>query len=303
MISGLGYNQRDVQKCQINGLVYVPFTGRCERPDIARQIIAAAEKHGLGFLADENGYLSNQSGGSEDWGGYFFDPFGNYFEYDWFTGNPSDYYQGLDYGYWVGADGTLYTLNPDAASNDFSFANPNPPITGSSTPSVSTTGVSTFPEIMSGEVPDDAVIFPGYCKGGTYHPLPSEGDPLSCVPFPNDDATKKKQAAIQRQGRQQQARQQQKQQQQASQTCPKDPQGRAVWRNPATQKCELVPQCPSGQTFDQVTRRCLTAAQRNELYGNQSNWLWWIVGGVLFLLYVGNRRGGESSTPWRRKRL
>lgn len=129
---------------------------------------------------------------------------------------------------------------------------------------------------------------PGYCPRGTYHP---QNDPFACVPFPNDPAGKK-QAQQQRQQQQRQAQQARRAQQQQDKKCPKDPQGRPVWRNPQTGKCELVPQCPPGAKFDSLTKRCLTAAQAKEVYGDDSNlWLWLLAGGAVLLIATRDRGG------------
>lgn len=142
---------------------------------------------------------------------------------------------------------------------------------------------------FGGSVDPGAPQLPGYCPQGTYHP---QNDPFTCVPFPENDSTAKKRAQQQQQARQQAASALRKAQQQADKQCPKDPQGRPVWRNPQTGKCELVPQCPQGTKFDSTTRRCLTPAQAKQLYGDNS-WLWWllIAAGVLV---VATRDGGGS---------
>lgn len=132
---------------------------------------------------------------------------------------------------------------------------------------------------------------PGYCPRGTYHPV---NDPMACVPFPPSDPNAKKQQQQQQKAQQQAAQALRRAQQQADKQCPKDPQGRPVWRNPQTGKCELVPTCPQGTKFDSATRRCLTAAQAKELYGD-NNWLLWllIALGVVVIANSGSDGGGR----------
>lgn len=129
---------------------------------------------------------------------------------------------------------------------------------------------------------------PGYCPRGTYHP---QNDPYACVPFPNDPAGRK-QAQQQRRQQQNAAQQARRQQQQQNKQCPKDPQGRPVWRNPQTGKCEIVPQCPPNTKFDSLTKRCLTAAQAKEVYGDDNNlWLWLLAGGAVLLIATRDKGG------------
>lgn len=144
---------------------------------------------------------------------------------------------------------------------------------------------------FGGSIDPGTQQLPGYCPRGTYHPV---DDPFNCVPFPETDQTAKKRAQQQQQARQQAANALRKAQQQADRQCPKDPQGRAVWRNPQTGKCELVPQCPQGTKFDPATRRCLTTAQAKEIYGD-NNWLLWllIAAGVLVVANSGSDSGGR----------
>jgi len=137
----------------------------------------------------------------------------------------------------------------------------------------------------------DSPALPGYCQKGSYHPI---NDPFACVPFPNDDATKRKQATVQRQGAQQQARQKRVQQQAANKTCPKN-----TWRNPKTNNCEPIPKCAPGTKFDQVSAQCLKSSDLRNLYGQQGSWLWWIVGGVVFFVLISRK---NDSPKLRRKR-
>lgn len=132
---------------------------------------------------------------------------------------------------------------------------------------------------------------PGYCPKGTYHP---QNDPYACVPFPPGDPSAKKRADQQRKAMQAAASAARKAQQQQDKQCPKDPQGRKVWRNPQTGKCELVPPCPQqGQKFDPTTRRCLTPEQAKELYGS-NNWLLWLLIAAGVIVIASNRGGGGS---------
>ena len=132
----------------------------------------------------------------------------------------------------------------------------------------------------------DGSTLPGYCPRGTYHPA---NDPYACVPFPPNDPNAKKQASAQQKAQQAAANAAKKAQQQQDKACPRDPQGRPVWRNPKTGKCELVPKCPAGYAFDTTTGRCLTKAQAKELYGDNS-WIWWVVGIGLVVVASGRRK-------------
>jgi len=134
----------------------------------------------------------------------------------------------------------------------------------------------------------DGSMLPGYCPKGTYHPV---NNPTACVPFPADDPNAKRQAQQQRKAQQQAAQAARKAQQQRDKTCPRDPQGRPVWKNPATGKCELVPQCPQGSKFDSTTKRCLNANELKQVYGD-TNWLLWILLGGSALLLLSNRDSG-----------
>ena len=132
---------------------------------------------------------------------------------------------------------------------------------------------------------------PGYCPQGQYHPL---NDPFACVPFPPNDPNAKKQASQQQRAQQQAANAAKKAQRQQDKTCPKHPQGLPVWKNPATGKCEVMPQCPQGAKFDSATRRCLTAAQAKELYGDNNWWIWLLIAaGALVVVNSGSSSGGR----------
>lgn len=289
-------------------------------PTVARAIATGAafetgkqlaHRRGLGFLQVEGG-----ADDATDWGGYNFDPFGNYFEYDWFDfnsggGGGGDYWPSFDPftlpelnapnqsasgnedRYWFDWGQYLSDwLSGNVLSLD-TYAQGN----GGRTPYGS--GGSNFPDWLPGPGPasidpqygpaGNGAGLPGYCPQGQYHPL---NDPYACVPFPAD-AQGKKQAQQQQKAQQQAAQQARKAQQQQSQTCPKDPQGRPVWKNPATGKCELIPTCPQGQKFDQVTRRCLTQSQLSQMYGS-SNWLLWLlIGGGALVLLSNSGSGGR----------
>lgn len=310
MNNGLGYKYNEAAKCRQHGLVFVPFNGRCETPEVAALIIRKAQNKGLGFLSP---------GGDDSTDDYSFDEWNDYGYDDW-----------LYYDYFSSGGGLL----PDLPIQDINYPTPLPgpgisagspfqdiadylsnwfygliPTIQSDAPyrTGSTTAPTNIPDYGSspnypgnpgqGTATDNLqTALPGYCPGGTYHPL---NDPYACVPFPTDDATKKAQAKIQRKGQQQQARQKRQAQQQANKSCPKDKQNRPVWRNPKTGQCELVPVCGPGQSFDQVTGRCLTSAQKNELYGSSGNWIWWIIGGVVFVMLATHK---SEQKPMRRKR-
>lgn len=267
---------------------------------------AAARRNGLGFLQWDDPtdwgnnwdwWFGNDGGGSNnDWGGYFFDDYGNYYEYDWFNagGGPEDYYSGLDYGFYTVGD-TTYTFDPD------NFAQPNYPsyrdITGNLDYQNSLwdwlTNLGPGPAQLDPQYGPAGTgqELPGYCPKGTYHPV---NEPMACVPFPPNDPNAKKQASAQQKAQQAAANAAKKAQQQQDKACPKHPQGLPVWRNPQTGKCEVVPQCPQGAKFDSTTRRCLTPAQAKELYGD-NNWLWWLLigGGALLLVTRNNSSGGR----------
>lgn len=299
------------QICKQNGLVYVPTTGRCETPYLANRLASVAKRHGVGFIA-----IGGEDQSADDEYFYWFDP------EDYAYGGGGDSFN--DYSFLPVVTTNYPTPLPDAgpsAGNPFELvaewlsnlisgnydtgygSAPSPVSTGNNSTGI-IPSIDYGQVVSTGSVVSDSEIaqtLPGYCPQGTYHPL---DNPLSCVSFPADDATKKRQAATQRQGQQQQARAQRKTQQQASATCPKDPLGRAVWRNPKTGKCELVPICPAGSSFDQVTGRCLTATQASALYG-QSNlsWLWWVVGGILVVLVVRSSSNRSDYQPARRRRV
>lgn len=262
----------------------------------------ARRNNGLGFNADWIG---------ED---YFYDDFGNYFEWSWFDmGGGGGDWPSFDWMDWSFAP---VDNNPSGNSDRYDFDwgqywsdffSGNLETINTAAPAPLPRGFDPFPlpDLQSyrdiwpwlddrGPGPaqlDPSAVpqLPGYCPRGTYHP---QNDPFACVPFPPDDSAAKKRAEQQKKAQQQAASALRKAQQQADRQCPKDPQGRPVWRNPQTGKCELVPQCPQGTKFDSTTRRCLTPAQAKQLYGDNS-WLWWllIAAGVLV---VATRDGGGS---------
>jgi hypothetical protein len=148
---------------------------------------------------------------------------------------------------------------------------------GSDPGMVPTTGDPTAPPL------------PGYCPQGTYHPV---NDPYACVPFPPEDPAAKKAAQQQKAAAQKAAQALRAAQQKKDQLC-KDPQGRPVWLNPQTNKCELKPPCAKGMKFDSTTQRCLTPQQIKELYGDDKDWLWWVLGGGAALLILTRNNGGN----------
>lgn len=282
-----------------------------------------ARRNGLGFAAGEYG-------GGED---YFFDPFGNYWEYSWFDniggGGGGDYYYGdlpfYETPAWPGL-GPAPDPSAHEARVDFNnlwdeyFANwfsgnvdtIDTFAQGINQPSYrDVTGDLDYqPGIWDwlnnlgpGPASPDPQYgpagtgqgLPGYCPRGTYHPV---NDPFACVPFPPNDLSAKKQANAQQKAQQAAANAAKKAQQAQDKQCPKDPQNRPVWKNPATGKCELAPVCPPGAKFDSTTKRCLTAAQAKELYGD-NNWLMWllIAAGVLVIV----KSGGGNSGGGRRR--
>lgn len=299
---------RDIPDCQAFGLRWSGLTQRCENENTRRRLESAARQTGLGFAAGE-------SGDYDDWAGYFFDDWGNYWEYDWFSGGGGGDYYPMDLPFFDIPDFPIMLPEPgisagspfDALSEYLSnwlaglvdvnyTADPYALPQGQGDyrlPNFEPYG-DISPVLYPGQGPaeiDLSDVLPGYCPRGTYHPI---NDPMACVPFPPADTAAKRRAAAQQKQQQQAMQQRRKQQQQQSAQCPRDPQKRPVWRNPKTQKCELVPTCPAGSRFDQVTGRCLTTSQLNAAYGN-NNWLWLLLGGGMLLLVMtrDNRSGGR----------
>lgn len=299
---------RDIPDCQTFGLQWSGLTQRCENEQTRQRLEKAAKQMGLGFAA---------SSSNDDY--YFYDDFGNYWEYGWFD----DYFMG-------GGGGDYYPIDlPFFDTPDFPILLPEPGISAgnpfegwdnylsnwlaglvdvinTADPYALPQGQGDYrlpefepygdisPVLYPGPGPaeiDLSDVLPGYCPRGTYHPI---SDPMACVPFPASDATAKRRANQQQQQQQQAMRQRRQQQQQQNKQCPRDPQNRPVWRNPKTGKCEIVPSCPQGSRFDQVTGRCLTANQLNAAYGS-NNWLWLLLGGGALLLFLtrDNNRSGR----------
>lgn len=263
-------------------------------------------QNGLGFAAG-----NYESGG----GDYFIDDYGFIWEADWFDPLDWSYFTGgggggdfqsylLDYS----EPGMNYATDPFSTTPDFSdwinyylygpdaflqTSEPAPLPRGFDPfplpPFESYRDIWPWPDRGPGPAELDlpAPPLPGYCPRGTYHPV---NDPMACVPFPADNNEAKKRAQQQQKAQQQAAQAMRRAQQQQDRGCPKDPQGRPVWKNPQTGKCELRPPCPQGQKFDSTTRRCLTPAQAKELYGD-NNWLLWllIAAGVVI---IATRDGG-----------
>jgi len=256
-----------------------------------------ARRSGLGFAAGESGgdeygdydYLFDYGGNydgvgaeGENWGGWFEDQFGNYWEYDWFNLPVDDTLRAetlsIDtFAPFKQPDYRDITGELDYRDNIWDWLTKLGPSPAQPVPQYGPAGTGQG--------------LPGYCPRGTYHPI---NDPFACVPFPANDPNAKKQASSQQKTQQAAANAAKKAQQAQDKACPKDPQGRAVWRNPQTGKCELVPQCPPGAKFDSATKRCLTAAQAKELYGESNWWLWLLLGaGALVVISSGNNGGGR----------
>ena len=290
--------------------------------ETGRQV--ARRGQGVGFLQYQGENGGNDWDSFWDWGfeydSYGFDPYGydrgygggDYYDYGGLpfvsTPDPFSYFPtpGIDAGspYDLQAE-YLYNsiFNPWAIDQGYGFA-PSPDNSGGGSswdagafwdwvkgllvpsPTPSTDWQGPYPNADYGS-PD--VPLPGYCPQGTYHP---QNDPFSCVPFPNEPAAKK-QAQQQRQQQQKSAAVARAAQKKQDQACPKDTQGRPVWRNPQTGKCELVPQCPQGSKFDSLTKRCLTAAQAKDIYGSDNNWLLWLLAGGAVLLIATRDKGGR----------
>ena len=272
---------------------------------------AVRNRNGLGFAAgDYNG------------GDYFYDDFGNYWEWSWFDtggyGGGGGDWPFFDWIDWQGfapvesspaGNESRYDFDWDQYWRDWfsgdletiNTAAPSPLPRGFdpfALPSLeSYRDIWPWPDRGPAPIaidPSATPQLPGYCPRGTYHPV---NDPTSCVPFPPNDPNAKRQQQQQQKAQQQAAQALRRAQQQADKQCPKDPQNRPVWRNPQTGKCELVPTCPQGTKFDSTTRRCLTTAQAKELYGD-NNWLLWllIAAGVLVIA-----NSGDSSEGRRRR--
>ncbi|MFN0108542.1 MAG: hypothetical protein ACKVZH_06775 [Blastocatellia bacterium] len=269
---------------------------------------AAARRNGLGFAQGD--YYD-----FDGWGGYGFDDWGNYYEYDWFSGGGGDYYDGgwpsfepftvpdltspispsanderywFDWGSYLSdwLSGNVDRVDTYAQGSRDPFGSGSWPGTPDWLPGIGPGPAQVDP--LYGPAGDGSRL-PGYCPQGTYHPV---SDPFACVPFPPNDPNAKRPAQQQRNNAQQAAQAARKAQQQADKQCPKDPQGRPVWRNPQTGKCELAPACPPGAKFDSASRRCLTPAQAKELYGESNWWIWALIGGGALLLM--NRDSGGS---------
>lgn len=257
----------------------------------------------LGFLqwdddADSGpDFYPYESGGGNDWGGYFFDDFGNYYEYDWFNaGGPSDYYQGLDYGFYqvdTGEDFNVYYL--DQYANQFAPGNTPGPMTGSGwswdwaldlvnswfTPPFG--GAPTYAqavEATTGYPPCDG-IWQGVMRNGV--------STVECVPPPPPRSTQPKKNSPIKTAAQKAAAQARNAQKKQDSRCQKDPQGRPVWFNPQSGKCELVPPCAPGLKFDSALRRCLTPQEIKDIYGDNS-WIWWALGIGLVVVASGRRK-------------
>jgi hypothetical protein len=273
---------------------------------IANASASGFQRRGLGFLQTDS------DNGAEDWGGFFYDDFGNYWEYDWFNANDGggslpffDFTSPFidnspttvsasanEDRYWFDWGQYLSDwLNGNVLSIDtYGQRAGQQPYGGDS-------GFSWPDGIGPGPAPLDPQYgpagtgqgLPGYCPQGTYHPL---NDPFACVPFPPNDPKAKRQAQQQQKAAQNAANAAKKAQQQKDKQCPRDPQGRPVWFNPQTGKCELVPQCAPGSKFDSTARRCLTANELKQLYGD-SNWLIWLLIGGGTLLLLSNRDSGR----------
>lgn len=273
---------------------------------------AVARRNGMGFLQfDDEEYADDYFYPYESGGGYDFG--GSGWDY-WFGGSGGD-----SYDVWPSFDPiALPDLGPAPTTGwwqDFyDLFNPDPDVP---TISINTVEPGQWPDYrtITGDLDyrpsiwdwlndlgpgpasmdpqygpaGDGSTLPGYCPKGTYHPV---NDPYACVPFPADNTAAKKQAAQQKKAQQSAANAMKAAQKKQDQSCPKHPQGLPVWKNPQTGKCEVVPQCPQGAKFDSATRRCLSAAQAKELYGDNS-WLWWLIGGGAVFLLATRDSGGR----------
>jgi len=280
-----------------------------------------ARRNGLGFTQGDSG--------AEDYGGdYFFDDFGNYWEYDWFNTGGGDYYGG-GLPYYDTPDWTGFGPAPSPSGNDYRYdfdwgqylsdwlsgnvesINTFAQAPGQQPSYRDITGNLDYQnslwDWLTNLGPGPAPLDPQYgpagtgqglpkpCYGPTYHPYPI-GHPQQdlCVPYPENAPSAKKQVNAEKKAQQAALSAAKKAQQAADRACPKDPQGRPVWHNPTTNKCELVPPCTTpGTKFDSTTKRCLTAAQAKELYGD-NNWLLWllIAAGALVIINSGGGSGG-----------
>lgn len=275
---------------------------------------------GLGFLESEDYYYEDAAGNwyyQDSYGSYWGDSYGNYWDsfgdggyyYDPYSYDlpysPADFSLPLDQ-----SAGSGYYTDPYGPTSfgslwDYinSFVQVDSPGVNTSTNQGGLIPYDPYSQIqegldwwaaLTGSQSTDAngssnPALPGYCPQGTYHPI---DNPMACVPFPPNDPNAKKQAQQQKKAAQQAASQARAAQKKQDQSCPKDSQGRLVWKNPQTGKCELVPTCPQGTKFDSNTRRCLTPAQEKDLYGD-NNWIWWLLGA--FGLALAARGGAEYS--------
>lgn len=283
-------------------------------PQLMRAVVAntAAEagrqlaNNGLGFLQ-----IEGEDSGTDDvyYGSdYFYDDFGNYWQYDWFDGGGLDpFWQQVqdEYDYQQNlAQGNVYTINQDAP-----FALPSyRDITG--TLDYQNDPWAWLRDLFGGPGPapldpqygpaGTGQGLPGYCPKGTYHPV---GDPYACVPFPASDPNAKKQQQQQKKSQQSAANALKTAQKKKDQSCPKDPKGRPVWFNPQTGRCELVPPCKAPAKFDSTSGRCLTPGQSKDLYGEDYAWVKWVLGAVGAALVLRGFAGdGDDDTKKPRRR-
>lgn len=309
------YNQRTTAlrpapNCSRFGLRWSEATQRCEKPRTIAELINDQKRRGLGFAEPD----------------YYFDEYGNYWDRQWFSPDEWSYFTGGGGGGqdlpYIEMEWPVYMPEPGPSAgnpfellaeyfNNWFYGNVDAIDTADPYALPQWQGEYRLPDLAPyGDISPvlypgpgpanlsfDAPVLPGYCPQGQYHPIDA---PLTCVPFPANDQAAKRSAQQQRQQAQAQARAARSAQNQQNQQCPKDPRGRPVWRNPKTGRCELVPTCPQGSRFDQVTNQCLTPTQQKGLYGSSNWWIWVIIGTSIYL--VATRRQNDSYLPRGRRR-
>ena len=213
---------------------------------------------GLGFLA-----IEPQDTGGDFWGfddSYWQSGGGDFWGFD----NP--YWQGADYEYFDPLTNT-WTLGIDSSSN---FAQTNQGQSGFDWQSLldwwaQLTG--NLPGATSDAGSGSTPQLPGYCPGGTYHPL---NDPFACVPFPpNTDATTRQRQTDAGNAANKAAQAAAARAQQQSQGCPpntglvKNAQGQCV--------------CPPGYVPNAQLKKCVLVNASLAAQSNQPDWLKWLL--------------------------
>lgn len=231
-------------------------------------LLNARPSTGLGFL-----YWGGESGGGGDWWDDLTQDEYNYL-FDTYGGSGRDFWNFED-PYWAyDPSGTFFY---DTTSERFLPA----PAGNVPLASAPVNWWEYFLPSFGGGGNAPAPNLPGYCPGGTYHPI---DDPYACVPFPVDPVTGK--PTRPRQTAQQKPQPAKKS---APKVSPQNPQpcpapGRT---NPATGKCE----CPKGLLYDAKTQRCIPATLSNRLtQPGPGGFPWWLLllGGAVVIKAASN---------------